>query len=235
MSPFSTCAQHYSVAECPCANTGCLSGLPRKAFSITDFQHQPARHAMALPLLTPFIKAWEAMIMAKPESKTAKKAAQAEVDVAAILVPIDFSDCSLDAFRMAVSVARRYGAELLLVYVVDTRMLAAVERLGVPVTKGQMKTVRHRVRLSFRGLMESEKGVPMRRLILEGSPFTEIMRLARTEKVDMIVMGAYGGRTGEVEKIFFGSTAEKIVRASPCPVLCVPPTGKRSGAGIAAA
>ncbi len=62
--------------------------------------------------------------MAKPESKTAKKVSQAEVDIATILVPIDFSDCSLDAFRMAVSVARRYGAGLLLVYVVDTRMLA---------------------------------------------------------------------------------------------------------------
>ena len=179
--------------------------------------------------------------MAKPEAKTArkaaqpKKAAQTEVDVTVVLVPIDFSACSLDAFRMAVSMARRYGAELLLVYVVDTRMLAAVERLGVPVTKDLMKTVRHKIRLSFRGLMASEKGVTMRRLILEGSPFTEIMRLARTEKVDMIVMGAYGGRTGEMEKIFFGSTAEKIVRASPCPVLCVPPTGKRSGVGVAAA
>lgn len=173
--------------------------------------------------------------MGKPESKTDKKAAQAEVDISTILVPIDFSACSLDAFRMALSMARRYGAELLLVHVVDARMLAAVERLGIPVTKGQMKTVRHRIRLSFRGIMESEKGVKMRRLILEGSPFTEIMRLARVQKVDMIVMGAYGGRTGEVEKIFFGSTAEKIVRASPCPVLCVPPTGRRSGVDIAAA
>ncbi len=173
--------------------------------------------------------------MAKPESKTDKKASQAEVEIATVLVPIDFSACSLDAFRMAVSVARRYGAELLLVHVLDQRMLAAVERLGIPVTKDQMKTVRHRIRLSFRGIMESEKGVKMRRQILEGSPFTEIMRLARVQKVDMIVMGAYGGRTGEVEKIFFGSTAEKIVRASPCPVLCVPPTGRRSGADVAAA
>jgi nucleotide-binding universal stress UspA family protein len=129
--------------------------------------------------------------MGKLESKTEKKTSRADVEVGAILVPIDFSACSLDAFRMAVSVARRYGAELLLVHVVDTRMLAAVERLGIPVTKDQMKTVRHRIRLSFRGIMESEKEVKMRRLILEGSPFTEIMRLARTQKVDMIVMGAY--------------------------------------------
>ena len=168
---------------------------------------------MAFPLLIPLL-GLEAMIMAKPESKTAKKAPQAEVDIVSILVPIDFSDCSLDAFRMAVSVARRYGAELLLAYVVDTRMLAAVERLGIPVTKDRMKTVRHRVRLSFRGLMESEKGVTMRRLILEGSPFTEIMRLARTEKVDMIVMGAHGGRTGE-EAGESGQQDELGVRAGP--------------------
>jgi nucleotide-binding universal stress UspA family protein len=173
--------------------------------------------------------------MGKMDQKAAQKQKTAEVAFTTILVPIDFSPCSLEAFRMAVSMARRYEAELLLVHVVDTRMLAAVERLGIPVKADQMKTIRHRLRLSFRGIMESEKGVKMRRLILEGSPFTEIMRLARTQKVDMIVMGAYGGRTGEVEKIFFGSTAEKVVRASPCPVLCVPSSGRHSGSDVAAA
>ena len=74
---------------------------------------------------------------------------------------------------------------LLLMFVVDTRMLTAVERLGVPVTSDQLRSIRHRVRLSFRGLMETEKDVKMRRVIKEGAPFTEIMRLARTEKVDL--------------------------------------------------
>ena len=173
--------------------------------------------------------------MGKMDRKAGRDQKTAEVAFTTILVPIDFSPCSLEAFRMAVSMARRYEAELLLVHVVDTRMLAAIEKLGIPVKADQMKTIRHRLRLAFRGIMESEKGVKKRRLILEGSPFTEIMRLARTQKVDMIVMGAYGGRTGEVEKIFFGSTAEKIVRASLCPVLCVPFPGLRSGSGVAAA
>ena len=70
--------------------------------------------------------------------------------------------------------------------------------------------------------MESEKSVKMQRLIREGEPFTEIMRVARTMKPDLIIIGSYGGRTGQMEKIFFGSTAEKVVRAAPCPVLCVP-------------
>jgi nucleotide-binding universal stress UspA family protein len=161
--------------------------------------------------------------MAKPTLNPA--IAKPSSEIATILVPIDFSPCSLEAYRMALSVARRYDAELRLLYVVDTRMLAAVEQLGVPLPAGQIKKIRHRVRLSFRGLMESEKGVRTRRTIAEGAPFTEIMRQARTEKVDLIVIGTYGGRTGEVEKIFFGSTAEKVVRASPCPVLCVPLKG----------
>lgn len=139
-----------------------------------------------------------------------------------ILVPLDFSPCSLAAYAMAVSLARRYQAELLLLYVLDTRTLAAIERLGVRIPPDKLKLIRHRLRLSFRGLMESQKGVKMQRLIREGEPFTEIMRVARTEQADLIVIGTYGGRTGEVEKIFFGSTAEKVVRAAPCPVLCVP-------------
>jgi nucleotide-binding universal stress UspA family protein len=42
------------------------------------------------------------------------------------------------------------------------------------------------------------------------------------EKVDLVVMGSYGGRSGSVDKIFFGSTAEKVVRTAGCPVLTVP-------------
>jgi nucleotide-binding universal stress UspA family protein len=40
------------------------------------------------------------------------------------------------------------------------------------------------------------------------------------------VIGAQGGQAGNVEKIFFGSTAEKVVRTAGCPVLTVPPPGK---------
>jgi nucleotide-binding universal stress UspA family protein len=46
--------------------------------------------------------------------------------------------------------------------------------------------------------------------------------MARTEKVDLVVMGSYGGQTGDVTRIFFSSTAEQVVRTVNCPVLCVP-------------
>ncbi len=50
----------------------------------------------------------------------------------------------------------------------------------------------------------------------------EIARAARSERVSLLVIGSDGGQAGNVEKIFFGSTAEKVVRAAGCPVLTVP-------------
>ena len=61
-----------------------------------------------------------------------------------------------------------------------------------------------------------------------GRPFEEIARAARVEGVDFVVMGSYGGVVGGVDKIFFGSTAEKVVRTAGCPVLTVPLPLKRS-------
>jgi nucleotide-binding universal stress UspA family protein len=81
-------------------------------------------------------------------------------------------------------------------------------------------------------LLESEaaKGVTVTRIVVEGGPFVEIAKTVRTEKVDLVIMGSYGGRSDNVEKIFFGSTAEKVVRTAGCPVLTVPlpPKTKRS-------
>jgi nucleotide-binding universal stress UspA family protein len=97
--------------------------------------------------------------------------------------------------------------------------------LAVPSdAQGQKRRLRHHARLNVRRLLESEsaKGVAVSRIVLEGGPFVEIARTARMEKVDLVVMGSYGGRSGSVDKIFFGSTAEKVVRTAGCPVLTVP-------------
>jgi nucleotide-binding universal stress UspA family protein len=53
----------------------------------------------------------------------------------------------------------------------------------------------------------------------------EIIQMAKKESVNLIVMGTQG-RTG-LDHVLFGSTAEKVVRKSPCPVLTIPLPGKR--------
>lgn len=145
-----------------------------------------------------------------------------------ILVPVDFSPCSEEAFRVALALARTFQAELLLVHVIDTSALAVFNQMGLLAVpsdaQGQKRRLRHHARLNVRRLLESEaaKGVTVTRIVLEGGPFVEIAKTARTEKVDLVVMGSYGGRSGSMDKIFFGSTAEKVVRTAGCPVLTVP-------------
>jgi nucleotide-binding universal stress UspA family protein len=148
-----------------------------------------------------------------------------------ILVPVDFSACSEEAFRVACALARVFSSELILLHVVDTKSLGTLNRLGLAVPseeKGQRKRLSHFARATLRRLLGSEeaKGLPVRRVAVEGAPFVEIARLARSEKVSLVVIGAQGGQAGNVEKIFFGSTAEKVVRTAGCPVLTVPPPGK---------
>jgi nucleotide-binding universal stress UspA family protein len=153
-----------------------------------------------------------------------------------ILVPVDFSPCSDEAFWVACEIARLCGASMTVLHVIDTGALAAFNRLGLLAVPsdaaGQRRRLRHHARLNVRRLQESEEaeGVALTRTIVEGSPFVEISKAARTGKVDLVVMGSYGGRSGSVDKIFFGSTAEKVVRTAGCPVLTVPlpaSTGQR--------
>ena len=100
-----------------------------------------------------------------------------------------------------------------------------------PVNAGNQKMVlRILARLNARQLLarDDAKGVTIRRLLADGCPFEEIARTARVEGVDLVVMGSYGGAIGGVDKIFFGSTAEKVVRTAGCPVLTVPLPTKRA-------
>jgi nucleotide-binding universal stress UspA family protein len=146
----------------------------------------------------------------------------------AILVPVDFSPCSDEAFGVACQMARLCGASMLVLHVIDTSALAAFNRLGLLAVPSdaapQRRRLRHHARLKVRQLLESKVAEEVRitRLIVEGSPFVEIAKVARTGKSDLVVMGSYGGRSGSVDKIFFGSTAEKVVRTADCPVLTVP-------------
>jgi len=144
-----------------------------------------------------------------------------------ILVPVDFSPCSQEAFKVAVTLGKTFKAEVLLLHVIDTKALDALNALGLALPseeKTQKKKLQHHARFQTRALINSReaKGLEITRLLSEGKPFVEVVRTARLEHVDLIVMGSYGGQTGDVERIFFGSTAEHVVRTANCPVLCVP-------------
>ena len=144
-----------------------------------------------------------------------------------ILLPVDFAPCSREAFLMGLRLARQFQSQVILLHVIDTKSLDALNALGLALPseeKIQKKRLNHQARLLARGLLSlpEARGLKMTRILREGKPFVEIVRTVREEKIDLVVMGSYGGQTGDISHLFFGSTAEKIVRTVTCPVLCIP-------------
>ena len=144
-----------------------------------------------------------------------------------IFVPVDFSTCSEEAFRVAVQLEEALGAELTVMHVIDVNTVDAFNRLGLVAvpsdTTRQRKRLRHHARLKLRQLLKPQPGsTSIRRTVVEGAPFVEIGKFARTEGIDVIVLGSYGGRSDSMDKIFFGATAGKVVRTAGCAVLTVP-------------
>ncbi|KPJ68247.1 MAG: hypothetical protein AMJ45_02800 [Syntrophobacter sp. DG_60] len=142
--------------------------------------------------------------------------------IKSILVPTDFSKCSEAALKYALYLAEKFEAEVVVLNVINQSHLASLRRISSLPNEEISKNVwmRHKEELK-KFLGEKIHGV--RYLIVEGVPFQEIAKKARELAVDLIVMGGYG-RMGQedLERIFFGSTAEKVVRLLPCPILCVP-------------
>ena len=144
-----------------------------------------------------------------------------------ILVPVDFSSCSEEAFRVALQLGHVFGSAIILIHVIDVSAIAAFNRLGLLAVPSdavaQRKRLRHHARLKMRQLLKSrEGGASVRRMVVEGTPFVEIGKFSRTEGIDLIVLGSYGGRSDSMDKIFFGATADKVVRTAGCAVLTVP-------------
>jgi nucleotide-binding universal stress UspA family protein len=141
-----------------------------------------------------------------------------------VLVPIDFSERSLDLLEYARALSRQFGADLHLVHVYEPDYpLSSV--MGMPLTLPPVQ-VAQGVRRHLRDVAK-KRGLELRPgnvHAIEGRPFEEICRLARAKAIDLIVVSTRGN-TG-LKHLLLGSTAERIVRYSPCPVLVVHPPGK---------
>ena len=151
----------------------------------------------------------------------AKRSTRAEIRIKNILVPIDFSEHSLKTLGFAQAIAKQFGAHLHLAHIYEpdipiTTVMAMPLSLP-PVQVGQ-GVRRHLRDVAKRFGIEVRPGAIH---AIEGRPFEEICRIARLEAIDLIVI-ATRGNTG-LKHLLLGSTAERIVRYSPCPVLVVHP------------
>jgi nucleotide-binding universal stress UspA family protein len=139
-----------------------------------------------------------------------------------MLVPVDFSECSLNAVRVAVGIAAPDG-DLTLLHVIDERFVNDGVAAGLGASDEITGRLRERADADFATLLEGlgTGEVSVERMVVIGVPFVEILKITRDLDLPMIVMGTRG-RSVPPEEVLFGSTAEKVLRGARVPVLCVP-------------
>jgi nucleotide-binding universal stress UspA family protein len=141
-----------------------------------------------------------------------------------ILVAIDFSDCARGALRQAKSLMAEKRIRIIALHVINHDFIAECIRheLG---DEGQIKKkLFMEAKAKLREYLAQEKlednNVQM--IVSEGVPYIEINKKAVENNVDMVIIGSCG-KTGDMGRIFFGGTTEKVLRFITRPVLCVPP------------
>jgi nucleotide-binding universal stress UspA family protein len=139
-----------------------------------------------------------------------------------ILVPVDFSPTSLNAMRVAVGLAEPEG-DITLLHVIDKDFVEDAVAAGMGSSDDITARLREQAESNFAAALETVPSgeVSVERMIVVGSPFVEILKIARDLDLPMIVMGMRG-RSTSTEDLLFGSTAEKVLRGARVPVLCVP-------------
>ncbi len=148
-----------------------------------------------------------------------------------ILATTDFSDVSRCGVGYAVALAEKLGAAVALLHVIEPR--AWVSELGsiVPAREDSEVVASARAQLATLAKREGkgDVAVTFSVSVQTGNPFHAITTAARQQMADLIVIATHGHRG--FEPVLLGSTAERVVRHGPCPVLTVPTriTPKRTG------
>ena len=154
----------------------------------------------------------------------AKVKESAGIRIKNILVPIDFSERSLQTVALAQTIAKQVGANLHFAHVYD-RDFPLTTVMAMPLALPPVQ-VAQGVRRHLKDVAKT-LGIEVRPRFthaVEGRPFEEVCRLARKHHIDLMVI-ATRGNTG-LKHLLLGSNAERIVRYSPCPVLVVHPREK---------
>jgi nucleotide-binding universal stress UspA family protein len=133
-----------------------------------------------------------------------------------ILVPMDGSETSFRALDNAIEIARACHGTVLGIHVISflpTEFMPSV----IPYRIYQKKEAGKFFEKAK--LLAAKKGILFKYAIVFGSPVEEILRLAKSKKLDLIVIGARG--KGRVAELFLGSVSNAILHKSTIPVLVV--------------
>jgi nucleotide-binding universal stress UspA family protein len=139
-----------------------------------------------------------------------------------ILVPVDFSPLSKKALRYAVPFARQHQARLVLVHAVEPVLYPENYIGALPPDIEDVNISRAKAaKKQLAAVCEDEvaKAIASETVVHIGRPYEEIISIAKDQNADLIIIATHG-RKG-LKHAFLGSTAERVVRHAPCPVLVV--------------
>jgi nucleotide-binding universal stress UspA family protein len=152
--------------------------------------------------------------------------AEAFMNIASILVPTDFSDCSGAAFVFACDLAKKLGAKITLLHVWDVPFLwpsvgdtMVTVPAEEPMTVAQLVKKRANEEIQRFLAEKAPQGVDVTARLEMGDPTRVVCELAQSQRHDLVVMGTHG-RTG-LSRMLAGSVAENVVRHCAVPVLTV--------------
>ena len=161
--------------------------------------------------------------------KFSTPAAPANIQLKTLLATTDFSDAARSGVRYAVTLAEQLGATVSLLHVIEPPSWMA--GMGdVPLVREDSDVVASaRAQLAALAKREGKGDVAVSFSVRTGKPYHEITTAADNRAADLIVIATHG-YTG-LEHVLLGSTAERVVRHAPCPVLTIPARAlpKRAG------
>jgi len=144
------------------------------------------------------------------------------MDFSNLLVPIDLSPISEQVFQQALSMVSGEDPVIILLHVIDPTLIRFASEHEFGSHDSILQKMRERALQQLQQYKErAATTVEIDIIVSEGPPFLQIIQKAQEFLADAIVMGRIGGE-GRMEKLLFGSTAEKVLRASSRPVIVLP-------------
>ena len=140
-----------------------------------------------------------------------------------ILAPTDFSTYSQHAVASALELAKKFGAKLTILHVIELPPYPVEGYVPPSVSATFLDDLERQAAADLAQIVpEAEAAnVEVARVVAVGTPYRKIVETAEAEQVDLIVM-ATAGRTG-LSHLVIGSIAERVVRTATCPVLTIRP------------
>jgi nucleotide-binding universal stress UspA family protein len=142
------------------------------------------------------------------------------LNIEKILLPVDFERPSVGVVHQAAALARHFHSEIVMLHVVTPLSYSAGTLEGGYVPTGRDDLLAELIRQAQKHidqcLRPELEGLTVKRMLLKGDPATEIVKTARDQRANLIVMPTHG--YGAFRRFLLGSVTAKVLHDSDCPI-----------------